>query len=164
MTILGRTILRTNDRRIGQLKPETNETRFAWLNPDVVHPICRADCSYLKSDYQHRIQATFVGLSHYRYRTAGARAPFHQQVPPALIHAAKFHDAAPLTCRKNTGSIENTGVEAIKPMWARPPWLPLIHVYAVLGKKSAKAENSYVTDPYPSYLDRYIVIVNASHM
>lgn len=61
------------------------------------------------------------------------------------------------------GGLRILGLLQLNRLWG-PTRLgcPLDALYAGIGKKSARAENLYVTDPYPTCLDRYVVLSNAS--
>lgn len=52
----------------------------------------------------------------------------------------------------------DAGVSVIKPLWGPLGSLPLTLPYAVIGKKSATAKTSYVTNPHPTYPDRFITV------
>lgn len=55
-------------------------------------------------------------------------------------------------------------VDVIKPLRGPLALCPLQLPYAVIGKKSASAKNSYVTNPYPTRPDRFITVGTLSHI
>lgn len=148
--------MRTNERRNGRLALRTSGVWLAWLDRSSDVPGRQWIFKILLNTSNTRSCGRAL-IYHHRHSTGGARPPTHQQVPPALIQAAGLYNAAPLTCQENTGGVLGIlGLMQLNPLWDPLALLPLIHSYAVLGKKSASAGNSYVTDPYPACLDGYI--------
>lgn len=148
--------MRTNERRNGRLAPRTSGVWLVWLDRSSDVPVRQLIFKILLTTLNISSYCRAL-IYHHRHRTAGARSPIHQQVPPALIQAAGLYDSSRLTCRENTGGVLGIlGSMQLNPLWDPPALLPLINSYAVLGKKSESSENSYVTDPYPACLDMYI--------